>query len=101
MDARCSRLESILEGQNRFCPFLLLFGFSWSKLIIVSKLILGRNENFSLFNFTKIDFGFFFVNYTSKSDFNQYYPNINHFSDQITNYEGAFVSIFLKSDFET
>ena len=36
---------------------------------MVSKLIIGRSENFSHFNSTRIDFGHFFVNYTSKSDF--------------------------------
>ena len=82
------------RSQDWFYSFLLLlFGFSWSKLIIVSKLILGTSENFSLFNSTKIDCGYFFVNYTFKSDFDQYYPNIYHFSDQITKHKSLYLKI--------
>ena len=54
------------------------------KLIMVSQLILSKSKKILLFNFTRIDFGYFFLNYIFKSDFDQYYPNINHFSDQIT-----------------
>ena len=54
---------------------------------MVSKLILGRNKKISLFNSTRIDFGYFYINYTSKSNFDQYYPNINHFSNQIIKYK--------------
>ena len=68
---------------------------------MVSKLILGKGENFSLFNSNKIDFEHFFVNYKSKSDFDQYYLNINHFLNQITKYKGAFVSVFFKNNYET
>ena len=60
---------------------------------MVSKLILGRSENFTFFNFTRIDFMYFFVNYTSKSNFDQYYSNINHFSDQITKYKSLYFKI--------
>ena len=57
---------------------------------MVSKLILGRSKIFSLFNSIGIDFGHFFVNYISKSDFDQYYQitsqiklsNINHFTSK-------------------
>ena len=56
-----------------------MLGFSKLKSIMISKLILGKSENFSLFNSTRVDFGHFFVNYISKSYFNQYFPNINQF----------------------
>ena len=60
---------------------------------MISKLILGRSKKFSLFNSTKIDFGHFFVNYISKSDFDQYYLNINYFSNQITKYKSIYLKI--------
>ena len=60
---------------------------------MVSKLILGRSENFSLFNYTRIDFGHFLINYTSKNNFDQYYPNINNFSYQIIKHKSLYLKI--------
>ena len=60
---------------------------------MVSKLILDENENFSLFNFTRIDFGHFFVNYISRSAFDQYYLNVNHFLDRIIKHKSLYLKI--------
>ena len=48
-----------------------------------------------LFNFIRIDFKFFFINYISKINFNQYYLNINYFSNQIIKYKLLYFKINL------
>ena len=71
------------------------------KLVIISKLILDKNENFLLFNFIGIDFRYLFINYTSKSYFDQYYPNINHFSDQIIKHKSLTLKSILTKSIST
>ena len=45
--------------------------------------------------FTRIDFEYFFINYISKNDFDQYYLNVNYFLDQITKYKYFILKLIL------
>ena len=69
LDAHLDIEELILRGQNQLCSFLLLVWLLISKFIMVLKLILDKSKKNLLFNSTIIDFGYFFVDYISKSDF--------------------------------
>ena len=73
--------------------FFVVVWFFMSKSIMILKIILGKNENFSIFNSIRINFGHFFISYISKSNFDQYYPNINHLSYQITKHKSLYFKI--------
>ena len=65
----------LVVGWNRFwnvridCDIFYVVWFLISKLIMILKLILGKSKNFLFFNSSRIDFRYFYINYTYKNNF--------------------------------